>query len=157
MVDDQIKEKLRLQCKQLDPVELLHRIREGQSALAALVSTESSPQGPGRESLDQFLAQLPRLWQAGEVRPTHQTQSSKPRHWRTRKDLFEAVWYDVLYWLQQEPDVTAKALFERLEDEYHGHFHDGQLRTLQRRVREWRTIMAKKLVYACIDGNEKQY
>lgn len=41
------------------PLELLHHIREGQSALAALVSTESSPQGPGRESLDQFLAQLP--------------------------------------------------------------------------------------------------
>ena len=156
-VDEQIKEKLRLQRKKLDPVELLHRIREGQSALAALASTDSSPQGPGRESLDQFMAQLSRLWQAGEVRPTHRTQSSKPRHWRTRKDPFEAVWYDVLYWLQQEPDVTAKALFERLQDEYPGHFPDGQLRTLQRRVREWRTIMARKLVYACIDGNEKHY
>ena len=61
-VDDQTKEKLRLQNKQLDPVELLHRIREGQSALAALPSTDSSPQGPGRKNLDQFLAQLPRLW-----------------------------------------------------------------------------------------------
>ncbi len=60
---------------------------------------------------------------------------------------------DVLCWLQQEPDTTAKVLFERLQDEYPGRFPDGQLRTLQRRVREWRTIMARKLVYACIDGN----
>jgi len=154
-VDEQIKEKLRLQRKQLDPVELLYRIREGQSALAALASTDTSPQGPGRESLDQFLAQLPRLWQSGEVRPTHRSQYAKPRHWRTRKDPFEKVWYDVLCWLQQEPDTTAKVLFERLQDEYPWSFPDGQLRTLQRRVREWRTIMARKLVYACIDGNVK--
>ncbi len=155
MIDDKIKGKLRLQCSQLDPVELLHRIREGQSALAALVSSESSPQGPGRESLDQFLAQLPLLWQAGEVRPTHRIQSPKLRHWRTRQDPFEEVWYDVLCWLQLDPDVTAKVLFERLQDEYPGRFPDGQLRTLQRRVREWRKIMARKLVYACIDENRK--
>lgn len=152
-VDEQIKEKLRLQRKQLDPVELLHCIREGQSALAALSSTDSSPQGPERESLDQFLAQLPRLWQSGEVRPTHRSQYAKPRHWRTRKDPFEDVWYDVLCWLQQEPDTTAKVLFERLQGEYPERFPDGQLRTLQRRVRQWRIIMARKLVYACIDGN----
>jgi len=66
-VNDQIKEKLRLQRKQLDPVKLLHHIRQGQSALAALASTDSSPQGPGRESLEQFLSQLPRLRQSGEV------------------------------------------------------------------------------------------
>ena len=83
----------------------------------------------------------------------NQTQSPKPRHWRTRKDPFEEVWYDVLCWLQRDPDVTAKVLFERLQDEYPGRFPDGQLRTLQRRVREWRKIMARKLVYACIDGN----
>ncbi len=154
-VDDQTKEKLRLQRKQLDPVKLLYRIRQGQSALAALASADSTPRGPGRESLDQFLAQLPRLWQAGEVRPTHRNTSPKPRYWRTRKDPFEDVWYDVLCWLQQEPDATAKILFERLQDEYHGRFPDGQLRTLQRRVREWRTVMARKLVYACIDGNDK--
>jgi len=152
-VEDQIKERLRLQRSELDPVELLHRIREGQAALAALVSTDGSLQGPGRESLDQFLAQLPRLWQAGEVRPTHRAQPTKPRHWRTRKDPFEAVWYDVLRWLQHDPDATAKALFYRLQREYPGRFPDGQLRTLQRRVRQWREIMARKLVYTCM--NEK--
>ena len=59
----------------------------------------------------------------------------------------------MLCWLQQDPDVTAKGLFERLLDEYPGRFPDGQLRTLQRRVKEWRKIMARELVYACIDGN----
>jgi len=36
-----------------------------------------------------------------------------------------------------------------------GDFTDGQLRTLQRRVREWRQVMAKKLVYACLDADEE--
>jgi hypothetical protein len=150
-VDDQIKEKLQLQRKQLDPVKLLHRIRQGQSALSALTSNDHTTQGPERENLEQFLAQLPRLWRNGEVRPTHRSKSSKPRHWRTHKDAFEGVWYEVLDWLQQEPDVTAKSLLKRLQYKYHGRFADGQLRTLQRRVKEWRKIMARELVYACME------
>ncbi len=37
---------------------------------------------------------------------------------------------------------------------YLGQFTDGQLRTLQRRVREWWAIMAKELVYASLEENE---
>jgi len=149
LVDDPRKEKLRLQREQLDPIELLHRIRESQSALAALVSTDGSTSGPGRASLSQFLAQLPRLWREGEVRPTHQAHPVRPHYWRTRKDPFAEVWYEVLGWLQQTPDVTAKDLFKRLQYQYPQRFPDGQLRTLQRHVKEWRTIMARELVYAC--------
>ena len=52
-------------------------------------------------------------------------------------------------WLQQEPDMTAKSLLKRLQYEYPGRFVDGQLRTLQRRVKEWRKIMAHELIYSC--------
>ena len=34
-------------------------------------------------------------------------------------------------------------------------FADGQLRTLQRRVKEWRQIMARDLVYGCLDENDE--
>ena len=72
---------------------------------------------------------------------------SRTHDWRTRKDPFEREWSEVLTWLEKDPDTTAKSLFERLQCERPGVFEDGQLRTLQRRVREWRHIMAKKLVY----------
>ena len=98
---------------------------------------------------------IPRLWQSGEVRPTHRTHSTRPRHWRTWKDPFEDVWYDVLRWLQCDPDITAKALLERLQHEYPERFPDGQLRTLQRRVKEWRQVMARKLVYTCMKENSE--
>ena len=152
-VAEEIKETLRSQRSQLDPAALLHRIRGMQAALAALVSPDSGS-GPGRETLDEFLAQLPRLWQSGDARPTHRQAAAKPRHWRTRKDPFEAVWTDILLWLQEDPEATAKSLFERLRREYPGRFHDGQLRTLQRRIREWRQVMARKLVFSCYEGRE---
>jgi hypothetical protein len=57
------------------------------------------------------------------------------------------VWPEILVWLQESPDATAKSLFERLEGAYPGAFSAGQLRTLQRRIRDWRRVMARKLVY----------
>jgi hypothetical protein len=149
-VSTEAKEALREQRAKLDPVELLHGIRNAQAALAALVSPELGA-GPQRQSLEQFLSQLPTMWRLGEVRPTHATRPVKPRTWRTRKDPFEGVWSEVLMTLQQNPDITAKTLFECLLSDHPGKFADGQLRTLQRRVKEWRAIMARELIYATLD------
>ena len=57
-VRKELLEALRTRYGQLDPVKLLHRIRQGQAALAAL-STGEPYTGPNRQSLNQFLAQLP--------------------------------------------------------------------------------------------------
>jgi hypothetical protein len=128
----------------------LHQIRDGQSALAALASGDLT-HGPERESLEGFLSKLPELWRAGEVRPTHRKAPATPRTWRTRRDPFEEVWPEILLWLQADPDATAKLLMERLQQTYPGRYLEGQLRTLQRRVREWRHVMARPLVHACVN------
>ena len=86
----------------LDPVLLLHTIREAQSALVATTSPDVR-ETPAGESLERFLARLPNLWRQGETRPTHAARVRSPRHWRTRRDPFEGVWSDVLGWLQAEP------------------------------------------------------
>ena len=114
----------------------------------------SSPQlqgAPHRESIDRFLARLPSLWQQGEARPTHKARVRPPRHWRTRKDPFDGVCCDVLLWLQKDPDSNAKDLLAELREAYPGRFSDAHLRTLQRRVKDWRGVMAKRLVYAASD------
>ena len=111
--------------------------------------------GPRHEGLEQFLARLPELWRAGEVRPTHTKHLAKARTWRTRKDPFEGVWSEVLLWLQHDLEIPAKTLFERLKADYPGRFADGQLRTLQRRVAQWRAIMAGKLLHACVGQDEQ--
>ena len=144
---DEVKDALKEYRARLDPVLLLHTIREAQSALVAATAPEVR-ETPTGESLEYFLAKLPRLWRQGEVRPTHAAKVRGPRHWRTREDPFEGVWGDVLVWLQAEPDATGKALMARLQSECPDRFTGAQLRTIQRLVKEWRGIMAKKLVYA---------
>ena len=146
-----VRERLHQEHQSLDPVALLHRIREQQAALSTLACPENPGTGPGRKSLEQFTAQLGELWRLGEVRPTHRKVPSEPRWWRTRKDPFKSVWREVLLWLDDDPDTTAKMLFERLQEQYPGRFIPGQLRTLQRRIREWRQVMARELVYAGLE------
>lgn len=142
------KQRLREQQKQLDPITLLHSIREHQAALAALAAPEDYATNSGRKSLEDFLSSLPRLWHEGDPRPTHRKHVEGSRNWRTREDPFKVVWPGVLSWLEAAPDTTAKDLFVRLQQEHPNQFHDGQLRTLQRRVSQWRGLMARQLVYA---------
>ena len=73
---------------------------------------------------------------------------NRQRHWRTRRDPFETTWSRVVEWLEAEPHRTAKELFERLQREHPGVFPTGQLRTLQRRVKDWRRLAARRLIFA---------
>jgi hypothetical protein len=67
-------------------------------------------------------------------RSTKQT----PRTWRTRADPFASIWEEVRQRLEIAPERTAKAIFLELQREYPDRYPAGQLRTLQRRVKEWR-------------------
>lgn len=58
--------------------------------------------------------------------------------WRTRPDPFEDVWSQVEEQLRLNPRLQAKTLFRWLQREHPGQFQDGQLRTLQRRIKQWR-------------------
>lgn len=53
----------------------------------------------------------------------------------------------MLGWLEERPDMEAKEMLQRLQASGYGSYPDGQLRTLQRRVRVWRTNIARELVY----------
>ncbi|HEX2523397.1 MAG TPA: hypothetical protein VHP35_14845, partial [Terriglobia bacterium] len=88
-------------------------------------------------------------WRDGEVRPTHRKPFMGPRPWRTRVDPFENVWPLVEQWLNNQPDANAKSIFQRLQETMPELFQPGQLRTLQRRVKEWRTTIARRLVLGC--------
>ena len=52
---------------------------------------------------------------------------------------------------KRDPDAKAIALLNRLNSVHPDRFSDTHLRTLQRRVQQWRGIMAKELVYAVVD------
>ena len=60
------------------------------------------------------------------------------RNWRTRPDPFAGVWEQIREQIDASPGLEAKTLFEALQREQPGHFSEGQLRTLQRRIKVWR-------------------
>jgi len=60
------------------------------------------------------------------------------RDWRTRPDPFEEVWAEVAGLLAVNPGLQAVTIFGHLQGRYPGRFQDGQLRTLQRRIKVWR-------------------
>src|SRR6056297_1228512 len=66
------------------------------------------------------------------------SQQNAERNWRTRQDPFEDDWPDVKDKLETIPGLETKTLFEWLQRQYPGKYSDGQLRTLQRKVKHWR-------------------
>jgi hypothetical protein len=144
-VAESTKQRLREQFQQLDPVLLLKHIRDAQAAVVALSQNLTPP--PLSEDMQKFVSSLATAWSSGEVRPTHRGEPQAGRWWRTRKDPFAEVWPVVLGWLEERPDMEAKEMLKRLQSSGYGNYGDGQLRTLQRRVRVWRTRIARELVF----------
>jgi hypothetical protein len=143
---DRCKDELRRIFATLDPVALLNQIREVQRNLSQHEVGMGNDKGGAKENLTNFVASLSTAWRNGEVRPTHRKRYTGPRPWRTRPDPFQDAWPLVEKWLDEQPDATAKGLFQRLQQGTQTPFAPGQLRTLQRRVREWRTAIARRLV-----------
>ncbi|WP_372613705.1 ISNCY family transposase, partial [Halomonas sp.] len=142
-ISDAIKARLQRIAETLDPLQLLDQIRTMQQRLAIIAAGGKPPAiAHHDDDLTSFLASLSTAWHEGEVRPTHRTTPKASRHWRTRKDPFESVWPRIVGWLDNAPDQSAKGLLERLQREHPGTYSDGQLRSLQRRVKEWRGEMA---------------
>jgi hypothetical protein len=144
-VPDETKRALKEQFETLDPVLLLKRIRESQESITAL--SQNLTPATTTPDIAAFVSGLATAWKNGEVRPTHRQVPKPGRWWRTRRDPFAEVWPILLGWLEEKPDVEAKDLLRRLQAVGCGDFPAGQLRTLQRRLRVWRTQIVKQLVY----------
>jgi len=68
------------------------------------------------------------------------SEMKKEHTWITRPDPFAEVWEDIRRKLEINSGLEAKTLFEDLQRRYPGRFADGQLRTLQRKIKRWRAL-----------------
>ena len=66
------------------------------------------------------------------------SELTAPRGWRTRTDPFAADWAELRARLVDAPELEATTLFEDLLRRKPDGYTPGQLRTLQRRVKQWR-------------------
>ncbi len=95
-----------------------------------------------------------------EKRRYKKTEKTRvPHTWRTRENPFEQVWPDICKLLEVRPERTAKSIFNELQLRYPGRYGQGQLRTLQRHVKAWRSEALLTFDYAWINDelmvNEK--
>jgi hypothetical protein len=161
---EQTRTRLTTIYTQLDPVQLLEQITTLQAALWRLAVLPGIERFPSSEATIRFTNPPDRHTSSEEAdgkgraasvvldpasapgkRKYRRTKPEKgPRTYRTRPDPFADVWEEVSRWLAAQPERTAKSLFVELQERYPGRFPDVQLRTLQRRVQEWRarTLLA---------------
>jgi len=162
----EVREHLSRVASALDPVRLLQQVQVLQDALwRQFVRTPSSVGEYGRESAtppvrfdptactpnDSLVVQSGDLGMRPDAeeltsgtgkRRYHRTKKTLgPRTYRTRLDPFEAVASDLRERFLGAPGITAKLLFTELQDRCPGEYPDVLLRTLQRRVKEWRREM----------------
>lgn len=139
----------------LDPILLLHQIKKIQDALWQHAVEEKSDMDKVRTAVhfnvsncisssqnDIDTPAINLLSGPGKclTRKYRQPRKNKgPRTWRTRKNPFANVWDEICNWLHERPDRTAKSIFKELQKRYPGEYQNGQLRTLQRHVKAWRS------------------
>ena len=60
--------------------------------------------------------------------------------WSTHEDVFADVWPDAVKFLENNTGIEAKSLFQHLQHQHRGKFKNNQLRTFQRRVKDWKIL-----------------
>lgn len=145
---EEMKLRLRETYAGLDPVRLLRDIREVQSRLVRLSDgmTAATTEEKARPDLDGFLESLKTIWKQGDVRPTSAPKPKQHRE-RRRPDPLIAVTEDLREWFEQEPWRTGRELLDRLQSERPGEFPDALLRTVQRRLKIWRSEQAHGMIF----------
>lgn len=132
----------------LDPVRLLRDIRVAQQRLVALADMES----PSKKEEDDpppladFLSGLRTAWKSESVRPTAADRPKVARE-RRRPDPLIEVTGQLKRWFEEEPWRSGRELLEKLQSERPGDYPDGLLRTVQRRLKTWRSEQARALVF----------
>jgi hypothetical protein len=140
----------------LDPVHLLREMRAAQQMLVDIADHQPVLTSVRASELpiEEFLAGLRLAWKEGEVRPTARPKPKQKRG-RRRPDPLVKVTIQLREWFDTEPWRTSRELLERLQSEYPATYHDSLLRTLQRRVKVWRSEIAHTMVFGATQLAEK--
>lgn len=80
-----------------------------------------------------------RKWQSGPL----PTECKRAREWRTRADPFTEVWEQEVVPLLKADEkgvLRGTTVLDVLQEKHPGEFPAGQVRTLQRRIRDWRAL-----------------
>jgi hypothetical protein len=138
----------------LDPVALLRDIRAIQECLAGLTDAAPASDPSAAPPIDQFLASLRTAWKEGTGRPTDRPIIKKKRERRRPDPLLEAA-PQLRQWFEAEPWRTSSELLPKLQAECPGTYPTNVLRTLQRRLKSWRSEEAAALLFGSMECTQE--
>lgn len=123
-INTTLKKKLTKQYKKLDAVKLLEKLHCLQEELWCHATLMDQRQADEPITTQRFYrkAKKPRV----------------PHTWRTRKDPFESVTEEIDILLTSNPTQSAAEILRKLVEKYPDQFRKGHIRSMQRRVKEWR-------------------
>ena len=155
--------KLRETYKKLDPIELLNRVEEQQKIFFNLACVATATHKDKAITLKDNLLKLSEEITTNPLLDAKSqggisinspikcsTNTKKPRKklnartWKTREDAFAMVWDKISIQLATNPTLTAKIILNDLIKTKPQSYHMSQLRTLQRRVKNWRRGSLRK-------------
>lgn len=152
-VSEEHKEKLRQEYEQLDPLRLYQEIERKQQAFWALTVARVIKKEAVVSHEEKVHQPEMRYYRKSE-KATRYSEAARKRTWRTRRDPFAAVWDEIEWELLEEPSLEPKEILRRLQLRHPGQFPDHQIRTLQRRVRDWRMKRIKESVGVVVPNLE---
>lgn len=151
IVSKKIIDQLTLIYNSLDPIKLLQQIKNMQDALWHLAVVQKNRDDdaiqkfkldvdmPNKNQLKDIATNFVEESFKNEKRKYKRTKKTTvPHTWRTRINPYENYWDEICEWLSNFPERTSKSIFDELNIKYPGQFKSGQLRTLQRYVKDWR-------------------
>ncbi len=139
-----------------DPLALLETTRRAQATLASL-SAGHRQQEPGRargpvdpeqvgkeqHTLSRFLRNPHLLWNESQPKPE---PKKKRRYTPRQRTLFAEHQEQIEQWLESDVAMSAAEILRRLMALAPESYHEGQQRSMERRVREWRAARAERLL-----------
>lgn len=166
MISDKLSSKekavLKKQYGKLDPIYLLKTIEEQQREFFnyAWKQLNNNPSIKDEEGIKKFCSKKPKAASKNKsevdeakkitLPKKHDKGYNKPRKklgprtWKTQKDPFENVLEQIHLILENNPNTYAKDILNELITKEPDNYTINQLRTLQRRIREWRKEQEKK-------------
>src|SRR5208337_36868 len=108
----------------------------------------------GRATHRTFSGEPRTAWKDGAIRPTDRP-IAKAKRGRRRPDPLIQATADLRKWFEAEPWRTGSELLARLQAEYPGAYPDKLLRTLQRRLKTWRSEQANALLFGSLGKTQK--
>ena len=135
--------------RRADPVIALAAIRAAQAELGKRVDQRGIAPAPKASSIIvDLVGSVAAAERDGERREIHRRPYRRVKPVPRRPSMLDPHRADIEGWLEVQPAMTAVEVLARLKQHHPDRFTDNHLRTIQRMVKSWRALEAKKIIHS---------